>query len=380
MLLRALQYGETDFSRLGRWLLVFLIIFPTVAIVSREAIVEAGVLSSFHSSIITGLASVGMMNLIVMLLMLQVLRVERSRDRAKREAITALATAEAASRAKSEFLANMSHELRTPLNAILGFSELMRGEERGEDGMLHVDPAWAAHIQEGGEHLLELVNDVLDLSRIEAGRLELVLETIDVGEAIGSSVEQVRPLAEAKGQTISSAPLPERVPIEADRTRLGQIVLNLLSNAIKYTPEGGRIDVALAPRGADLAISVTDTGIGIEPEDQARIFSEFWQAGAVGTAREGIGLGLGLARRLVEAHHGHIEVASTPGEGSRFTVVLPERQPDLTEAGVEPVVEADAPGPDGGGAAAVGGAPGGATRTAESSLNYGRKPPRDHAG
>ncbi len=232
----------------------------------------------------------------------------------------------AASQAKSDFLASMSHELRTPLNAIIGFSDLMRREEVDEHENVLVPLEWVEHIRQGGAHLVELVNDVLDLSRVEAGRLDLDRAPIEIQSAVAESVAGLRPLADRKDQAIELA-IPAGEYVSADRGRLRQILYNLLSNAIKFTPGGGRISIEGTRRGDEFHLSVIDTGIGIAPEDQAAVFEEFRQVGGGTQRSEGTGLGLALTRRLVEAHQGRIELESTPGVGSRFTAVLPSAQP-----------------------------------------------------
>ena len=251
----------------------------------------------------------------------------QSRDAlAEQEALGArladsVAALEAASAAKSDFLASMSHELRTPLNAIMGFSDLMaNGPE--SDGALAVPREWVEHIRSGGGHLLALINDLLDLSKIEAGRLELEKEGLDLQHAIGASISGIRPLADRKGLTIETAVEPSLV-IEADPGRLRQILYNLLSNAIKYTPDGGRIRIEATRVDSHVRLTVEDTGIGIAPADHVRVFEEFRQVGDKAQHASGTGLGLALTKRLVEAHGGHIELVSELGKGSRFTAVLP---------------------------------------------------------
>jgi signal transduction histidine kinase/DNA-binding response OmpR family regulator len=232
-----------------------------------------------------------------------------------------VAALEAASAAKSDFLASMSHELRTPLNAIIGFSELMRAEP-GSDGQVAVPREWVEHVHRSGQHLLGLINDVLDLAKVEAGRLELAREPVELAQAVAESIAGLAPLAERKGLTVT-AQVPTAV-VTVDRGRLRQILYNLLSNAIKYTPDGGRITIEGAVADATATITVSDTGIGIAPADQARVFEEFQQVGDPALRQAGTGLGLALTRRLVEAHGGRIELASALGSGSRFTVILPD--------------------------------------------------------
>jgi signal transduction histidine kinase/DNA-binding response OmpR family regulator len=227
----------------------------------------------------------------------------------------------AASQAKSDFIASMSHELRTPLSAILGFSELMRAEPRQDDGRL-VPDEWIEHIHTGGQHLLALINDVLDLAKVEAGRLELDREPFDLRGLVTETIAGLRPLAERKRLTISSQGNAEQ--LVADRGRVRQVLYNLLSNAIKFTPDGGSITVEAVAVDRAVRLSVSDTGSGIAPEDQAVIFDEFRQVGAIGERQAGTGLGLALARRLVEAHGGSIELESAMGTGSRFTITFPQ--------------------------------------------------------
>ena len=226
-----------------------------------------------------------------------------------------------ASQAKSDFLASMSHELRTPLSAIIGFSELMRSEPKAGEGQVTVPLEWVEHINSSGEHLLGLINDVLDLTKVEAGRIDLQKEELDVRAAVSEAIEGVRPLADRRRQAVSQNTSPAWVL--ADRGRLRQILYNLLSNAIKFTPEDGSIGVEVATEGAEVRISVVDTGVGIAADDQMRVFDEFSQVGDVAAREGGTGLGLALTRRLIEAHGGQIELESTLGHGSRFTVVLP---------------------------------------------------------
>jgi signal transduction histidine kinase/CheY-like chemotaxis protein len=240
----------------------------------------------------------------------------------------------AASQAKSDFIASMSHELRTPLSAILGFSELMRVEPHQGDGRL-VPDEWIEHIHTGGQHLLALINDVLDLAKVEAGRLELDLAPFDLRSLVSETVAGLRPLAERKRLAITSHGDVDR--LGADRGRVRQVLYNLLSNAIKFTPDGGLIDVAFEARDDVVRLSVADTGPGIAAADQAVIFDEFSQVGEIGGRQGGTGLGLALARRLVEAHGGTIELESAVGSGSRFTAVFPQvSEPDLANVAPSP--------------------------------------------
>ena len=235
---------------------------------------------------------------------------------------------ERANQLKSQFLASMSHELRTPLNAILGFSELLSREEP----ITKTDKykRWTEHIVHGGKHLLQLVNDVLDLSKIEAGHIELTLENFAVETAIPEVLSNIRQLAMTKKIQVDLQNKPG-VTVYADRIRFKQILYNLLSNAVKFTPGGGKITLSVTGDDRLAHISVTDTGIGISPEDQKVVFDEFRQVGK--TTRgvtEGTGLGLAITKRLVERQSGTIALSSELGKGSKFTFSLPLSQ-DVTE-------------------------------------------------
>jgi signal transduction histidine kinase/putative methionine-R-sulfoxide reductase with GAF domain len=231
---------------------------------------------------------------------------------------------EAASRHKSEFLANMSHELRTPLNAIIGFSEVLAERMFGE-----VNAKQAEYLQDilsSGRHLLSLINDILDLSKVEAGRLELELARFHLPSALDNALTLVRERASRHGIRLAQAVDEAVSEIVADERKVKQILLNLLSNAVKFTPEGGRIAVAVTPTDDGIQISVSDTGIGIAPEDQAAIFEEFRQVGRDDARKqEGTGLGLTLAKKFVELHGGQIWVQSQVGQGATFTFTLPAR-------------------------------------------------------
>ncbi|MBY0507938.1 MAG: PAS domain S-box protein [Bryobacteraceae bacterium] len=233
---------------------------------------------------------------------------------------------ERANRLKSEFLASMSHELRTPLHTIIGFSELL-GE--GLDGELNATQRrFVEHIHRDSLHLLELINDILDLSKIEAGRLELTCAPVPLEGALQEVLATIRPQAAAKSQRLR-VDAPGEMTLEADRVRFKEILYNLLSNAVKFTPEGGSIRISLAPAGEFAAISVEDTGIGIAPESQSIVFDAFRQVGSTTKGiREGTGLGLSITRSLVEQHGGRLSLTSEPGRGScfRFTIPLIQEQ------------------------------------------------------
>jgi signal transduction histidine kinase len=229
---------------------------------------------------------------------------------------------EAASRHKSEFLANMSHELRTPLNAVIGFSEVLQQKMFGDLNEKQLE--YVEDIHSSGRHLLSLINEILDLSKIEAGKVELDRSRFDLPTTIEGTLTLVRERATRHGLTIDLS-IDERLgEIEADERKVRQILLNLLSNAVKFTPDGGQIDVAAVVIDDVAQIAVKDTGIGIAPADQESIFEEFQQVGGDHEGkREGTGLGLTLARKFVELHGGRIWVKSSVGKGANFTFTLP---------------------------------------------------------
>jgi GAF domain-containing protein len=233
---------------------------------------------------------------------------------------------EVASQHKSEFLANMSHELRTPMNAILGFSEVLADGMFGEINDKQAE--YLRDILESGRHLLSLINDILDLSKIEAGRMELEPADFDLPSAIDNALTLVRERAGRRGITLGREIDKGVGMIRGDERKVKQIVLNLLSNAIKFTPEGGRIEVRATVQDGLAEVSVTDTGVGIAPEDQQTVFEEFRQVGTADKKVEGTGLGLALSRKFVELHGGRIWVKSEVGEGSTFTFTLPIRGGD----------------------------------------------------
>ena len=251
---------------------------------------------------------------------------ERSRAAAEQSALAqrlamTVQALEQASQAKSDFLASMSHELRTPLSAIIGFSALMRDEPLSE-GRRSVPDEWIEHVHRSGDHLLNLINDVLDLTKIEAGRINLEKESFELGSALVESVEGLRPLADRK--SIEMVVSSEGGAISADRGRLRQIVYNLLSNAIKFTPEGGHISVEGRWFENEARVAVVDTGVGIAVDDLPHVFEEFRQVGDLKAREAGTGLGLALCRRLAEAHGGRLTVSSELGRGSRFELILPD--------------------------------------------------------
>jgi signal transduction histidine kinase len=232
---------------------------------------------------------------------------------------------EIANQHKSEFLANMSHELRTPLNAIIGFSEVLIDRMFGELNEKQAD--YLKDIHESGRHLLSLINDILDLSKIESGRMELELSTFHLPSAISNAMTLIRERAQRHGIALGLVIDQRLGEFSADERKVKQILVNLLSNAVKFTPDGGRVDVSAKLDTTKVEIAVRDTGIGIAPEDQGKIFAEFVQVGRDYTRKaEGTGLGLALSKKFVELHGGEIRLASSPGKGSTFTVTLPIRQ------------------------------------------------------
>ncbi|MBI1776823.1 MAG: hypothetical protein HYR63_15870 [Proteobacteria bacterium] len=250
--------------------------------------------------------------------------------------------AEAANRTKSQFLANMSHELRTPLNAVIGFSEVIR-----DKGLGSIDPRYrdyAADIHKAGQHLLDLINDVLDLSKIEVGKLELREEVVDLGEVVEQCVHIVAARADA-GRIMLERRIPATLPtVVGDRLRIKQILLNLLSNAIKFTPAGGRVAIGLTPAAdGGLGLWVADSGIGMKPEDIPTALAPFRQVdGGMNRRHEGTGLGLPLASRLAELHDGALEIESRFGHGTTVWFCLPARR---VQRGVPQSAREPAPAP-----------------------------------
>jgi signal transduction histidine kinase len=231
---------------------------------------------------------------------------------------------EAANRHKSEFLANMSHELRTPLNAIIGFSEVLHERLFGE--LNDKQAEYTSDILTSGQHLLSLINEILDLSKVEAGRMELELAPFDLPLAIDNARTFVRERAVKHGITLDIDVDDRLGEYVGDERKIKQILLNLLSNAVKFTPEGGRISITANKTNNGAEISVSDTGIGIPPAEQPTIFEEFRQVGGdYAHKKEGTGLGLTLAKKFVELHGGKIWVESEVGKGSTFTFTLPEK-------------------------------------------------------
>jgi signal transduction histidine kinase/DNA-binding response OmpR family regulator len=227
---------------------------------------------------------------------------------------------ERASKFKDQFLSTMSHELRTPLNAVLGFSDMLADERYGT--LNDRQRRYVGHIHTGGTHLLKLVSDILDLSKIEAGRMEIVPEEVSIASAFGEVRSALQPLADKKSQSLTHEVEP-RLCVRADATRFKQILMNLVGNAIKFTPEVGRIELVARQVEEQVRVEVRDNGPGIPSEDQQRIFEAFIRLAQTGEATEGTGLGLAITARLVELHGSKLEIESKPGDGTCFHFSLP---------------------------------------------------------
>jgi PAS domain S-box-containing protein len=253
------------------------------------------------------------------------LQLEGKVEERTRQLAEAVTIAEAANKAKSQFLASMSHELRTPLNAILGFSQILNEQYFGSLNEKQVE--YVTDILDSGKHLLSLINDILDLSKIEAGKVELEMSTVNIKELLQNSLVMVKEKALAHGITlnIQTSDSIDTMEIRGDVRRLKQVMFNLLSNAAKFTPDGGSITVEAKRNGTELLVSVSDTGIGITPEEQKKIFKEFYQiSSGIQNKNPGTGLGLAITKNIIEKHGGRIWVESEGlNKGSRFIFTLP---------------------------------------------------------
>jgi hypothetical protein len=249
------------------------------------------------------------------------------RERAQRELRDAKDAADTANHAKSAFLANMSHELRTPLNAVIGFSELLEQQIFG--GLNDKQRAYVGNVLVSGRHLLQLVNDVLDISKVEAGRMDLAYELTPIASIVDVVRSVIQAVAAKKGINLEVGVPPSLPDVMVDPGRIKQVLYNLISNAIKFTPRGGVVRLTVRTDAQHLVVMVSDTGVGIAREDLPRLFREFEQLPQPGGVRpEGTGLGLALTKRLVELHGGRVEVQSELGKGSTFSVYLPLRSPE----------------------------------------------------
>jgi signal transduction histidine kinase len=264
---------------------------------------------------------------------------QRRESRAARQlaaqALRDKAHAEATNQAKTQFLANMSHELRTPLNAIIGFSEMLQEGLAGN--LTNKQAEYVRYVVNSGRHLLKLVSEILDLSKVEAGKMSLQRELVAPAPIIEAAVATLLPLAQRRGVALKTSLAPELEQLEADPLRFKQILYNLLSNSIKFTPTGGSILLAADLVDDHLQLIVADTGIGMCEEDLSHLFRDFQQFGEAGEARDsGTGLGLSLTKKLVELHHGSIAVESELGVGTRFTLLLPLRAPQQGSGAAPP--------------------------------------------
>ncbi|TWA68155.1 two-component system cell cycle sensor histidine kinase PleC [Azospirillum brasilense] len=302
-------------------------------------------LNRTRTTILAGAAGAGLATLVLSLVVTRHVRRRRHAEREARIAREAMLAeqrrrleaekehAEAANLAKSDFLANMSHELRTPLNAIIGFSEALLSGLFGPSPPKHQD--YITSIHASGQHLLALVNDVLDMAKVEAGRLELYPEPVSVAVLLEECLELMEALSAQKGVRVEGGPVEPGLTVMADAIRLRQAVLNLLSNAIKFTPAGGWVRAdAVRDEGGCVVLTVTDSGIGMSPEDIQIALEPFRQVNSYMTkAHSGTGLGLPLAKRFVEAHGGRLDLRSAPGEGTVVRIILPGAPPSSPATG-----------------------------------------------
>jgi len=246
------------------------------------------------------------------------------RKNAEENAIEAKKAAEEANQAKSEFLANMSHELRTPLNSVIGFSDILLEEVKGE--LNDPQKKYVSNIARSGKHLLSLINDILDLSKIEAGQKQLEYSSFELHEALDEISKLTKPLISKKNIGLQMELPSEDIRVYADRKKFKQIMYNLLSNAAKFTPDKGTITIIANQEKDKLKVAVSDTGIGIPESEQATIFEPFQQVkSSKSSEHKGTGLGLSLVRELVEMHGGQVRLKSEVGKGSTFSFTIPDK-------------------------------------------------------
>ena len=280
------------------------------------------VLTGWRFQTKAGFVALVLRSLFVLLIGLFLVEQLRRRELLEAELVKAKEAAEAANRAKSAFLANMSHELRTPLNAILGFSEIIKSSHFGPASERY--PVYAGDIFTSGKHLLALINDILNLSKLEAGQMALDEAELDVQAVIDASAKFVETQARKAGLHLTVHVADELPWVWADERRLQQVLINLLSNAVKFTPRGGQIRISATASDDGLAIAINDTGIGMSPQDIPKALAPFGQIeSAVSRKHEGTGLGLPLAKQLAELHGGSFAIESAVGTGTTVTIVLP---------------------------------------------------------
>jgi signal transduction histidine kinase len=295
---------------------------PAAGIAAAASMSKFEALKEWRARALDELLAIALRSLFVVVAGWFFVRQLRRQEAVEIELLAAKETAETASRAKSEFLANMSHELRTPLNAIIGFSEIIKSRKFGLWSERY--PDYAGDIFNSGTHLLALINDILNLSKLEAGQFVLQEDEVDLAAAVEACVNLVETQARQSKIRLSVGLDPDFCLIRADDRRLRQILINLLSNAVKFTPEGGQVRISSAPRNGGLAIQVSDTGIGIAAEDIPKAMTPFGQVDSkVRRKQEGTGLGLPLAKQLAELHGATFAIESKVHVGTTVTFVLP---------------------------------------------------------
>ncbi len=305
---------------------------PSDGIVAAASMSEAEALKDWRAGAYAQALALFVRSLFVVGVGWFLVRQLRWREATERELVMAKEKAESASRAKSEFLANMSHELRTPLNAIIGFAEIIKSRSFGSASERYSE--YAGDIYNSGTHLLALINDILNLSKLEAGKFQLQEQNVDLAVTVGDCIRLVETQAHQSEIRLSVSLDPEALFIRADERRLRQILINLLSNAVKFTPEGGSVSVKSARRNGGLAMSVIDTGIGMAAEDIPKALAPFGQIERkVRRKQEGTGLGLPLAKQFVELHGGTFAIDSKLNSGTTVTFLLPPSRMIASPAG-----------------------------------------------